>query len=173
MSVTVPAADPLTPDIAPTPNGVATMSDTSTGLTSVDRIPDVAPIDTPVDRQHLVDQRPLADQLRRATSLIAPLWRLEDYVAVNPYLGMTDLRFSDAAQRLDMVAGVRSTLPAAFYLDAVERGRITRDDLVAAIATPGRVVFGKGRRQREGRGQRDCEKLAPQSARLAVVSIRG
>lgn len=72
-------------------------------------------------------------ELRRAAARIAPLWGLEDFVAVNPYLGMSDLHFHDAARRLDQLAGIRSTLGQRFYLDAIERGRIAPQDLPAGL----------------------------------------
>jgi len=44
--------------------------------------------------------------LRAAGGRIAPLWPLESFVAVNPYLGLADLRFSDAAELLASAARV-------------------------------------------------------------------
>lgn len=73
--------------------------------------------------------------LRRATQRVAPLWELEGFVAVNPYLGLTDLTFTEAAARLDLVAGARSALAPGFYREALEQGRLTRDDVAAALAT--------------------------------------
>lgn len=80
-----------------------------------------------------------AQVMRRATRRIAPVWQLEDFVAVNPYLGLTELPFAQAAQRLSHVAGARSTLPAADYLAAIGHGSITSDDLAAALRASGRA----------------------------------
>ena len=72
--------------------------------------------------------------IRAACRRIAPLWPLESFVAVNPYLGLTGRRFGEAAELLASTAGARATLPAGFYLDAVASGRITDDDLVFALS---------------------------------------
>ncbi len=71
--------------------------------------------------------------LRAACARIAPLWPLESFVAVNPYLGLADLRFDEAARLLASTAGARSTMPTTFYLDAIEQGRIGEVDLAAAL----------------------------------------
>ena len=65
---------------------------------------------------------------------IAPVWPLETFVAVNPYFGLADHHFADAAALLASTAGAQSTLPVDFYLDAVDHGRITDADLAAALA---------------------------------------
>lgn len=72
--------------------------------------------------------------LREATRRIAPLWPLDRFVAVNPYVGLVDLGVAEAAARLAATAGARGTLPPAYYLSAVDEGRITIADLQAAMA---------------------------------------
>ena len=64
---------------------------------------------------------------------IAPVWPLEAFVAVNPYLGLSDHHFSDAAALLASTAGAQTTLPSTYYLDAFDRGRITDADLAGAL----------------------------------------
>ena len=85
----------------------------------------------------LVASEPRSDvraALRRAAAAIAPVWPLESFVAVNPYHGLTDRPFAEVADRLARTAGARTTMPAAFYLDALDRGRMTRADVAAALA---------------------------------------
>ena len=65
--------------------------------------------------------------VRAACRRIAPLWPLESFVAVNPYLGLVDRPFAEVAELLAGVAGAQSTLGVDFYLDAVGDGRITTD----------------------------------------------
>jgi len=72
--------------------------------------------------------------IRAACSRIAPLWPLDRFVAVNPYFGIADHTFEDAAELLADVAGARATLPPAFYLAAVDDGRIAIDDVTWALA---------------------------------------
>jgi len=75
--------------------------------------------------------------LRAACARIAPLWPLESFVAVNPYLGLADLRFGEAAELLASTAGARSTMSAGYYLDAIDQARIDERDLAAALEGAG------------------------------------
>ncbi|MDN2565544.1 DUF2309 domain-containing protein [Aquibium sp. A9E412] len=65
---------------------------------------------------------------------IAPVWPLRTFVAVNPFLGLAGQRFEEAAETLAATAGARLTMPRAFYRAAIADGRITADDLAAALA---------------------------------------
>ncbi|NBB73535.1 MAG: DUF2309 family protein, partial [Bacteroidetes bacterium] len=91
------------------------------------------PTDEPTLAPHAVREDVLDDAIRRACQTIAPVWPLESFVAVNPYLGLVDRPFDAVADRLARTAGARTTMPAAFYLEAVDRGRITVADLAAAL----------------------------------------
>jgi hypothetical protein len=71
--------------------------------------------------------------LRQAAKKIAPLWPLENFVAVNPYLGLTGLSFNDAAQNLANAGGIQSTLPKSYYLEKIDKGFITQADLKKAL----------------------------------------
>ena len=90
--------------------------------------PAVAPQEPPRDDPAVLDA------LHRACEKVAPAWPLENFVTVNPYLGMKDQSFGDAADTLAKTAGARTTLSASYYLDAFEAGRLTKDDLAAALA---------------------------------------
>ncbi|MGN6706849.1 MAG: YbcC family protein [Rhodanobacter sp.] len=74
---------------------------------------------------------------QRACGRIAPLWPLKNFVAVNPFLGMTDRRFGEVARVMADVAGARMTMPRAFYRDAIAQGRITDRDLDQALRRKG------------------------------------
>ena len=52
----------------------------------------------------------LEERARRACARVAPLWPLRDFVAVNPFLGLADRSFLEAAVTLRRVAG-RDLLP--------------------------------------------------------------
>jgi len=71
---------------------------------------------------------------RSAARRIAPLWPLDSFVAVNPYFGLADQRFAEAAASLARTAGARSTMPRAFYAAALADGRMTLADLSAVLA---------------------------------------
>ncbi len=67
--------------------------------------------------------------LKNGVKNVAPLWSLENFVAVNPYLGMTGMDFSDAMGFLHVSSNVHGTLPIAFYLEALSKGKMTKEDL--------------------------------------------
>jgi uncharacterized protein YbcC (UPF0753/DUF2309 family) len=73
------------------------------------------------------------DAAERATRRIAPLWPLTHFVAVNPFLGLTDKHFVTASQHMALAAGARMTMPRSFYADALAAGRISDADLAAAL----------------------------------------
>lgn len=93
-------------------------------------------------RSLLVTTKPIRDltidaviaATKRAEQRIAPLWPLRYFVAVNPYLGLIDHTFADAAQLLARRTDARMTAPRDFYAQAIKSGRITDADLAAAIA---------------------------------------
>ena len=72
-------------------------------------------------------------KLNDACKIVAPLWSLENFVAVNPYLGLSNMQFSKAMQYLNKTNTIKSTLPLDFYLKAFERGKIIQDDVVQAL----------------------------------------
>lgn len=75
----------------------------------------------------------LLEEFNNAAKKIAPVWPLESFVAVNPYLGLADLKFETAAQVLSSVGGIEMTMPGSFYKKKLMDGEITRDDLIAAL----------------------------------------
>ena len=83
---------------------------------------------------YLINQTTLLNVLREACKKIAPVWPLENFVAVNPYLGLSDQKFENAAQLLASVAGIQMTLPVSFYRNKIAEGKIKRNDLAVALA---------------------------------------
>jgi len=74
---------------------------------------------------------------QRAARRIAPLWPLKHFVAVNPFLGLAEMRFVEAAHVMARAAGARMTMPRSFYAEAIASGRIGDADLAAALAEAG------------------------------------
>lgn len=70
-----------------------------------------------------------------AVRRVAPLWSLESFVAVNPWVGLEDHPVDKAALRMARVAGARSTMPRTWYVEAIRRGRISDSNLRRALAT--------------------------------------
>ncbi len=75
----------------------------------------------------------IGEAVARAARVVPPLWPLSDFVAVNPFLGLTELDFEEASERLEHTAGARTVMPRSYYAAAIDRGEITRGDLGAAI----------------------------------------
>ena len=76
-------------------------------------------------------------------SKVAPLWPLENFVAVNPYHHFADHSLAGVADRMAKVAGARTAMPIAYYLEALEEGRFTLEDLSTALAAhPARARSG-------------------------------
>lgn len=71
--------------------------------------------------------------LEDACKKMAPVWPLESFVAVNPYLGLSAQRFESAALDLSIAGGIQMTLPVSFYLQKISAGQITQQDLQAAM----------------------------------------
>jgi len=75
----------------------------------------------------------IAEAVRKAAGSIAPCWPLKEFVAVNPFVGMADHDFCDAACRMARVAGAHLFMPRSFYAEALATGRIQTQDLEAAL----------------------------------------
>jgi len=71
--------------------------------------------------------------LQKGVEKIAPLWSLENFVAVNPYLGMSDQKFSDAMDFLHKSGKTKATLPVEFYLEALNKGSLKASDISNAL----------------------------------------
>ena len=75
----------------------------------------------------------LQEGAEAAARSIPPAFPLEATVAVNPFLGQAGEDLAQASARLARVAGARITRPRADYAAAHRAGRITDDDLAAAL----------------------------------------
>ncbi|MHA7873713.1 MAG: putative inorganic carbon transporter subunit DabA, partial [Hyphococcus sp.] len=68
-----------------------------------------------------------------ASRRIPPLWPLKNFVAVNPMLGFTNAEFGNAAQSFAAMCGAHLTMPRAYYATALSEGRISDNDIMAAL----------------------------------------
>jgi uncharacterized protein YbcC (UPF0753/DUF2309 family) len=75
----------------------------------------------------------LLTAMRQASKKIAPVWPLENFVAVNPYLGMTDQKFENVAHDLATAGGIQMTLPVSFYMNKLHEGKIKREDIADVL----------------------------------------
>ncbi len=77
--------------------------------------------------------RSVVDAVDSAVRRIPPAWPLSAAVAVNPFLGQTGEPLWQAQARLRRVGGSRATPSRAWYQQRIANGRITDEDLAAAL----------------------------------------
>jgi len=98
---------------------------------------DLSPL--PADPGTAVLSRPasLPAQIDAACNRIAPVWPLDRFVAVNPFHGLRDQDFEQAAETMRRIAGARMYMPRSYYREHIDSGRITDADLTEAAARCG------------------------------------
>ncbi len=74
---------------------------------------------------------------REACELVAPVWPLDQWIAVNPFWGMRHLPAEQADDIFRERGGFSLLMPAAFYREAWQQGRIQPEDLAASVAERG------------------------------------
>lgn len=75
-----------------------------------------------------------------ACKRLAPLWPLESFVAVNPFLGLADKSFIDACDLVGRVAPGGMQIPLSYYQEKFEKDEISTRDLDAALAHSQKVL---------------------------------
>jgi uncharacterized protein YbcC (UPF0753/DUF2309 family) len=80
-----------------------------------------------------IDAAELDRRIDAACARIAPLWPLKHFVAVNPFFGLRDLSFQDASDALARITGSGLYMSRAYFREQLASGRVTREDLNAAI----------------------------------------
>ncbi|NDE90900.1 MAG: DUF2309 domain-containing protein [Alphaproteobacteria bacterium] len=75
----------------------------------------------------------LRSAIERACGRIAPLWPLNHFVAVNPFLGFTDQSFASTCMTLRRVSQTRMLMPRCFYRAAITEGVINDAALNAVL----------------------------------------
>ena len=79
--------------------------------------------------------------VKSAVHTIAPLWPLESFVAVNPFLGIANLPYADADNTVDRIWGARLVMPRSFYAAAINNEQINHAHIEAALAElPGGIA---------------------------------
>ncbi|WP_161602529.1 YbcC family protein [Tautonia marina] len=87
-----------------------------------------------LDGQPIASVRTLVDRVCRR---IPPLWDLENYVAVNPFLGFTDQPIDDAARTVRDALGAQVLPELSSYRDRFEAGAFSLADLERAARRSG------------------------------------
>ncbi|HKK50952.1 MAG TPA: putative inorganic carbon transporter subunit DabA, partial [Myxococcota bacterium] len=79
------------------------------------------------------EREELLQAIEAAERAIPPLWTLRNFVAVNPFLGFTELSVREGLEEIGRIHHARGTMTVDFYRDCRESGRISEDDLMDAI----------------------------------------
>ncbi len=87
-----------------------------------------------LDENSMAASERLNGHIAAATSLIAPTWPLDQFIAVNPYWGWVDKPVPEAAAQLGALAGTRLTMPRSWFSEQWTAGQFTRSHLEAAVA---------------------------------------
>ncbi|MHB1713132.1 MAG: putative inorganic carbon transporter subunit DabA, partial [Acidimicrobiales bacterium] len=79
-------------------------------------------------------------QVEEAARVIAPLWPLSTFIAVNPLWDLRQMCFGDAIAHADRVLDVSGYPAAALFAEAYASRRVTVADLRAALDDRSAVV---------------------------------
>jgi uncharacterized protein YbcC (UPF0753/DUF2309 family) len=93
--------------------------------------------------------------VERATRVVAPVWPLETFVAVNPFHALADRSLAEVARTVARTTGARMTMPRSFYVEALASGRMQKKHLADALT--------------EAASQADVELPANEEALLDVI----
>ncbi|CAN5711609.1 DUF2309 domain-containing protein [soil metagenome] len=74
-------------------------------------------------------EHPMLEAARTACRRMAPLWPLQHFVAVNPFVGLSELPFVEACNLLRRLVPGGMQMPAAFYHEKFASGEILESDL--------------------------------------------
>ena len=66
--------------------------------------------------------------------ILSPVWPLNDYVAVNPYMGLADQKFLDAQQTLSSVRDCSLLMPKEYFRSLIEQERLSQTQIELAFA---------------------------------------
>ena len=72
--------------------------------------------------------------MAEVTEVIAPVWPLKDYVAVNPYAGISQRPFMDARAFMKVFSDCETLMPTEHYAHQFHQGHFTPGDIERAIA---------------------------------------
>jgi hypothetical protein len=82
----------------------------------------------------------LLDAVEKACARVPPLWPLESYVAVNPFVGLSGTPFAEGAQLMDRVAHGSILMDGEYYREKLQRGEIRAEDILAVMTSQGAAM---------------------------------
>jgi len=84
----------------------------------------------PAERQH-------ASSIDQICRRIPPLWPLQNFVAVNPFLALSEVSFKEAARLLERVAHGSIVMDKSYYLARLREGAMSSAHIRAALSKSG------------------------------------
>lgn len=84
--------------------------------------------------RQLPERELLQEALQSVHQCIAPVWPLKDYVAVNPYHGITDRSFLNVRKYLRIFSDSETLMPLTHYAAAFRAGQFELSDVESALA---------------------------------------
>ncbi|QDT27637.1 hypothetical protein Enr10x_29550 [Gimesia panareensis] len=82
----------------------------------------------------LPEREQLQEALESVHQCIAPVWPLKDYVAVNPYHGITDRSFLNVRKYLQIFSDCETLMPLQHYAAEFKAGKFQLADIETALA---------------------------------------
>lgn len=76
----------------------------------------------------------LEEVLSDVVDVVAPVWPLKDYVAVNPYAGVANRSFLKAREFLRQFSNCETLMPIEYYASEFRRGQFKLIDIETALA---------------------------------------
>ncbi len=111
------------------------MSNTNTLPVAEDRTP--MKRSNSVPRRSAIEPLPheeLQDVIAQVQETMAPVWPLQDYVAINPYAAFVDRSLPEARRRLRAYSDCDLLMPLAYYAQQFQSGQLSLEDIAAAAS---------------------------------------
>ena len=91
-----------------------------------------------IDHESIEMNESIQNLVQSACKRIPPLWTLRNFVAVNPFVGLSDRHFVAAAKLMQQVGHGEMLESAEFYRAQISSGRIQEKDFQAAVTLAGK-----------------------------------
>lgn len=79
------------------------------------------------------NEHDLTQTLAEIAAIVPPLWPLKDYVAVNPFLGLSEHKFLNARQAFRDVRDCELLPSSDYFRDLIQKGEIGSRDIESAL----------------------------------------
>lgn len=89
----------------------------------------------PYETPHV--RRQLDDLIKEVAEVVAPVWPLKDYVAVNPYAGVANRPFAEARDFLQLFSDCETLMPLEHFAKEFANQKFSAEDINAALAELG------------------------------------